>query len=92
MVQPFQRAKVEALNFRALKQKTFTPGKTENEGIHRTLPRTRAAGWPHPSLDGEVGPAWRDLDEHSRTDILTSGLNLAPAFPAASASSGCGSL
>jgi len=27
----------------------------------------------------------RDLDEHSRSDILTSGLDLTPAFPAASA-------
>ena len=33
-------------------------------------------------FDGEVGPARRDLDEHSQTVILTWGLNLAPAFPA----------
>jgi hypothetical protein len=38
-------------------------------------------GWPHPSLDGEVDPAERNRDEHNQTDILTSGLNLAPAFP-----------
>jgi len=33
-------------------------------------------------FDGEVGPAKRDHDEHSQTGILTSGLNLTPAFPA----------
>jgi len=64
------------------KQKTFTPGKTENEGIRRIPPRTHGTGWPHPSLDGEVGPV-KDRDEHNQADILTSGFDLAPAFPPA---------
>jgi len=43
-------------------------------------------------FDGEVGPALRDRDEHGQTDILTSGLNLAPAFPIPlGGTSGCGS-
>jgi hypothetical protein len=32
-------------------------------------------------LTEKFGPAGRDRDEHNQTDILTSGLNLAPAFP-----------
>jgi hypothetical protein len=55
-------------------KKTFKPDKTENEGIHRIPWRTRAKGWPHPSLDGEVDPALRDHDEHNQADILTSGI------------------
>ena len=55
-------------------KKTFIPGKSENEGIQGILLRTRGTGWPHPSLDGEVGPALRDRDEHNQADILTSGL------------------
>ena len=44
-------------------------------------------------FDGEVGPAKRDHDEHNQTDILTWGLNLAPAFPIPfGGTSGCGSL
>ncbi len=41
------------------------------------------AGWAGLILlfDGEVDPAPRDHDEHNQTDILTWGLNLAPAFP-----------
>ena len=46
------------------------------------------SGWPHPSLDGEVRSRWGDLDEHNQTDILTWGLNLAPAFPIATRFSG----
>ena len=69
-------------------KKTFIPGKSENEGIQGILLRTRGTGWPHPSLDGEVGPVSRDLDEHNQTDILTWGLNLAPAFPIATRFSG----
>jgi hypothetical protein len=63
------------------KQKTFNPGKTENEGIQRIPPAL--TGWAGLILlfDGEVGPAPRDHDEHNQTVILTSGLNLAPAFP-----------
>src|SRR5690349_19720868 len=64
------------------KTKTFTPGKSENEGIRRIPSRTRGTGWPHPSLDGEVGPV-KDHDEHNQADILTSGFDLAPAFPPA---------
>jgi hypothetical protein len=66
------------------KQKPSGPAKSENEGIQRNLLRTHAAGWPHPSLGGEVGRRIyyiRDRDEHSQTDILTPDLNLAPAFP-----------
>jgi hypothetical protein len=55
-------------------------------------------------IDGEVGPFLRqrnsaasdpDHDEHNQTDILTWGLNLAPAFPPRSSlerNSGHGSL
>jgi len=32
-------------------------------------------------FDGEVGSALRSPDEHTQSDILTPGLNLAPAFP-----------
>jgi hypothetical protein len=39
------------------KQKTFVLRKTGNEGIQRTPPEDNPAGWPHPSLDGEVDPA-----------------------------------
>jgi hypothetical protein len=35
-------------------------------------------------FDGEVGPDLGDHDEHSQTDVLTSGINLAPAFPSRS--------
>jgi hypothetical protein len=35
-------------------------------------------GWPHPSLDGEVGPELRDHDEHNQADILTRGLTSLP--------------
>jgi hypothetical protein len=62
----------------ALDKKTFIPDKSENEGIQRILSRTRGKGWPHPSLDGEVGPGLRDHDEHNQTDILTSGLTSLP--------------
>jgi len=44
--------------------------------------RTRDTGWPHPSLCGEVGRSkMNDHDERNQTGILTSGFNLAPAFP-----------
>ena len=33
-------------------------------------------------FDGEVGPV-KDRDEHNQADILTSGFDLAPAFPPA---------
>ena len=65
-------------NRTALKQKTFTPGKTENEGIQRIRPAIGGTVWPHPSLDGEVGPVSRDRDEHNQTDILTWGLTSLP--------------
>jgi hypothetical protein len=42
-------------------------------------------------FDGEVDPAERDRDEDNQTGILTSGSDLAPAFPAWWAS-GCGNL
>src|SRR5690349_14609318 len=61
-----------------LAQKNLHPDKSENEGIQRILFRTRGAGWPHPSLDGEVDPVSRDHDEHNQTDILTSGLTSLP--------------
>lgn len=38
------------------------------------------AGWPHPSLDGEVA-AWKRPDEHNRTGILTSGLKPSSRLP-----------
>src|SRR5258706_15868726 len=47
----------------AKKQKTFTPAKSENEGIQEIPRRTRATAWPHPSLCREVGPAQRAHDE-----------------------------
>jgi hypothetical protein len=74
-------------------KKPSGPGRAENEGIQRIPSRTSGTGWPHPSLDGEVDPALRDHDEHNQTDILTSGSNLAPAFPIPLCeTSGCGSL
>jgi hypothetical protein len=63
-------------------KKPSSPDKTENEGIQQIPFRTHGKGWPHPSLDGEVGPAKGDHDERSQTDILTLGFGLAPAFPA----------
>jgi len=57
--------------------KNLHPDKSENEGIQRILFRTRGTGWPHPSLDGEVG-SFRSHDEHNQTDILTSGLTSLP--------------
>jgi len=64
------------------KQKPANPAKSENEGIQEIPRRTRDAGWPHPSLCGEVGRSqMNDHDERNQTGILTSGLNLAPAFP-----------
>jgi hypothetical protein len=43
------------------KAKNLHSTKTENEGIQQLPRRTRGTGWPHPSLDGEVG--------HSRSFI-----------------------
>ena len=51
----------------------------------------KAFNEPHPALAGQAGlillltekliPQKRNHDEHSQTDILTSGSSLAPAFP-----------
>ena len=65
----------------ATNKKPSNPAKSENEGSTEIPSRTREPGWPHPSLRGEVGPAKRDHDERNQTGILTSGSNLAPAFP-----------
>jgi len=54
------------LKVAATNKKTFRLRKTGNEGIQRTPPEDNPASWPHPSLDGEVDPAWRDLDEHKQ--------------------------
>jgi hypothetical protein len=35
-------------------------------------------GWPHPSLDGEVGSMTGSHDEHNQTDILTSDVTSLP--------------
>src|SRR5215471_9934541 len=71
------------IKLRSIKKPSVS-GKSENEGIRRTPPRTRVTGWPHPSLVGEVGPIasircfqW-DHDEHNRVDILTSGVKTSP--------------
>jgi len=80
-------------------KKTFTPGKTENEGIQNEPHSTQAeqAGLillltEKLALRQRADACLRsNLDEHSRADILTSGLNLAPAFPVWW-TSGCGSL
>ena len=60
-------------------QKTFTPRKSENEGIQRIPKRTRAPGLaPSFSLAEKLALARKtsraDPDEHSQTDILTSGV------------------
>ena len=66
---------------RRQKTKTFTPGKSENEGTQRTPSRTRARAGLILLFDGEVGPAKRDHDEHNQADILTSGLKPRSRLP-----------
>ena len=63
------------------KQKRLHPGKTENEGIQRILPKTVRQAGLILLFDGEVDPALAGPDEHSQTGILTSASNRLPAFP-----------
>jgi hypothetical protein len=66
------------------KQKPSPPGKSENEGIRQIPARTRATGWPHPSLDGEVWPRKAGPGRAQPNRYPDFGSNLAPAFPARS--------
>lgn len=58
------------------------PGKPENEGIQRSPAAHTAGSGLILLFVGEADPPSRDgPDEGSQADILTPGINLAPAFP-----------
>ena len=65
----------------AANEKALVHRKTGNEGIQRIPPEDNPAGWPHPSLDGEVGPAKAEPGRAQSNRYPDFGLNLAPAFP-----------
>jgi hypothetical protein len=69
---------------RVKKQKAFNPCKSENEGISDPNAHKRDGLASSFSLAEKSAAAHNeagDHDEHNQADILTSGINLAPAFP-----------
>jgi len=68
---------------RGLKIKNLqTPAKRRMKAFSGSYPALTEQAGLILLFDGEVDPAKRNHDEHSQTGILTSGVNLAPAFPA----------
>jgi hypothetical protein len=75
------------------KGKCLHPCKSENEGISNScvvLRHRLASSFSLAEKSIATQKRADDHDEHNQADILTSGLNLAPAFPVLT--SGCGSL
>jgi hypothetical protein len=66
-------------------KKAFIPAKQRMKALSESHSRTSGMGWPHPSLDGEVGRTESkdsdDRDERKSNRYPDFGLNLAPAFP-----------
>ena len=75
-------------------KKPSDSAKTENEGILKFLPKTVRKLASSFSWTEKWVPHSRHLDEHSQTDILTSGLQPRSRLPgfAVGETSGCGSL
>jgi hypothetical protein len=63
------------------KQKPSDSAKTENEGILKFLPKTVQELASSFSWTEKLVPHPRDRDEHSQTDILTSGLRPRSRLP-----------